>query len=435
MLPRAFATCVLLGALGCGAQDPSQAGATTGAGEATATGADSTVAAASGSSSLATSAATSDGPDTGAVTSTGGPDEPNGAMLFAPDALHQIDITVEDQYLDMLDSDAENRVPCTITYDGTTVTGAGIRRKGMSTLQPLAGKPSFSVKLDETVAGQDIDGIEKFALNNTIKDVTFSSEPLSYLAYQRAGMAAPRAAHAALRFNGETKGFYVVVESVNKQFLADHFGDGSGNLYEGPWDFGQDPEAADLKDLEDGRTRDDLIALAAAVASATPDTLEDAISPHVDVDQFLTVFALDMALCLWDGYTIAAWNYYLYHVPGGRFVMLPHGADWPYWVVDVDPMNPDFRPWGAEYPGGLLAIELTAPPFVDRYAAALRSVRDEAFDVAALTARVDEIDAVLHLADVSDPVLANELAAFEDQVDQPRTFIAERRGFLDMLPL
>lgn len=428
---RSIVVGALAVALACHGDGSAHDDATT---SADATGAPTSAATASDPTGLATSSAdeTSAAAET---SSTGGPDGPNGAMLFATDVLHQIEITVEDQYLAQLDSDTENRVPCTITYDGTTVTDAGIRRKGMSTLQPLADKPSFSIKLDETVAGQDIDGIEKFALNNTMQDPTFSSEPLSYLLYQRAGIAAPRTGHAAVRFNGETKGFYVVVESVNKQFLADHFGDGSGNLYEGPWDFDQDPAAADLKDVEDGRTRDDLIALTEAIAGATPDTLDAAISPLADVDQLLTVFALDMAFCLWDGYTITAWNFYLYHVPGGRFVMLPHGADWPYWVADLDPMDPDFRPWGAEYPAGLLAIDLTAPPFVERYGAALASVRDQAFDVAALSARVDEIDATLHQADAADPVLADELSAFDEHVQEARSFVSERRAFLDSVPL
>jgi spore coat protein H len=371
-------------------------------------------------------------------TGSGGGD--NGAELFATSVLHRIDIVVEEQDLPTLDSDITVRVPCTITYDGETVTNAGIRRKGQSTLQPLDQKPSFSIKLDEEVPGQDLDGIEKFVLNNTIKDPTFTSEPLSYLVYQRAGVPAPRTAHAAVTFNGESKGFYVVVESVNKQFLEDHYGDGSGNLYEGPWDFSQDPAAAELKDLEDGRTRDDLVALTDAVNGATADSLERAIAPLADVDQLLRVFALDMAFCLWDGYAVAAWNFYLYHVPdtvpdGGRFVMLPHGADWPYWIADLDPMDPDFRPWGAEYPAGLLAIALTSPPFVQRYTDALRAVRDDAFDIGALGARVDEIDGVLHGADLSDPVLAAEIADFEAHVAEAHTFLTDRRAFLDGLPL
>lgn len=370
----------------------------------------------------------------------GGSETQSGALFFATGTLHHVEITVEEQYLDTLDNDITVRVPATVVYDGEVVTDAGIRKKGQSTLQPLAQKPSFSVKLDDTVAGQDVDGIERFNLNNTVMDATYTSEPLSYLLYQRGGVPAPRTAHAVVTFNGEVKGIYVVVEAINKQFLKEHYGDGEGNLYEGPWDFDKDPSAADLKDIEDGRTRDDLIALTTAVLEATPESLDADISPYLDVDQLIDTIALDMAFCLWDGYAIAAWNYYLYHVPesvpdGGRFVLLPHGADWPYFEADVDPMNVDFRPWGAEYPAGILGVRLSTGPFVDRYSAALKNVRDVAFDTAVLGARIDEIDAVVHTADASEPVIADALASFDDEVDTARAFVLDRKAFLDATDL
>ncbi|MBL8742355.1 MAG: CotH kinase family protein, partial [Myxococcales bacterium] len=164
----------------------------------------------------------------------GGSATQSGQVFFATDTLHHVEITVDEQYLDTLDNDLTVRVPATIVYDGETIEQAGLRKKGQSTLQPLDQKPSFSVKLDDTVAGQDIDGIERFALNNTVMDATYTSEPLSYLLYQRGGVPAPRTAHAVVTFNGEVKGIYVVVEAINKQFLEEHYGDGEGNLYEGP---------------------------------------------------------------------------------------------------------------------------------------------------------------------------------------------------------
>jgi spore coat protein H len=363
-----------------------------------------------------------------------------GARFFATDLLHHIEITVDEQYLDALENDTSTRVPATFRYDGDVLERVGVRKKGQTTLRPLAEKPSFSIKLDEIVRGQDIDGIEKFALDNTIQDATYTSESLSYLLYQRAGVPAPRTAHAVVTFNGELKGIYVVVEAINKKFLSKHYGDGKGNLYEGPWDFDQDPMAADLKDLEDGRTREDLVSLTEAVNAASADSLDADISPYADVDQMIDTVALDMAFCLWDGYAIAAWNFYLYHVParvpgGGRFVLLPHGADWPYWHADVDPMNPGFRPWGPDSPPGILGVRFTAPPFVERYTRALRRVRDSAFDVEVLSARIDEIERVLHAADVSEPVLREALAAFESEVGAARAFVNERKAFLDALPL
>jgi hypothetical protein len=366
--------------------------------------------------------------DTGETVET---EPPAGTVFFATDVLHEIEVEVDEEYLDSLEYDLETRVPCTVTVDGETVTEAGCRKKGQSTLRPLWDKPSFSIQLDEFVAGQDIDGIEKFIVNNTVMDPSFLSEPLSYLLYERAGIPSPRTAHATLRFNGETKGFYVVVESVNKQFLRERFGDGEGNLYEGPWDFTQDPYAVELKDEDEGRTRDDLIALTEVVLDAPDDELEDALAPIADIDELITSVAVDMSFCLWDGYAIAAWNFYLYDDPARGFVLLPHGADWPYFVSDVDPTDVDLRPWGDQFPPGYLAVRLTAPPFDGRYLDALHAVRDEAFDEAVLLARVDEVDAVLHAADTADSTLADELYSFEGAVDGTRDFVRDRRAFLE----
>ncbi len=361
---------------------------------------------------------------------TSGGDSPDGVIMFDTTRLHEIEITVDAQDLATLDDDLETRVPCTFRYDDAVVMQAGIKKKGQSTLQPLDGKPSFNLKLDAFVDGTDIDGIARLSLDNTIMDPTFLSEPLTYLLYQRAGVAAPRTAHAIVRFNGEVKGIYVVVEGVGKRFLGAHFGDGEGNLYEGPWDFDHDIAAVELKDEDEGRTRDDLQALAEVVVTTPDDGLEAALEPMLDVDEFIDTVALDMAFCLWDGYAIAAWNYYLYHVPGDRFVLLPHGADWPYWVYDVDPFDVDFRPWGEQYPSGLLANRVvTVPGLRARYEQALVEVRDVAFDTDALVARIDEVESILHGAD--EPAIADELASFDDSVQTARDFVLQRRAFLD----
>ncbi|MFO0745479.1 MAG: CotH kinase family protein [Myxococcota bacterium] len=355
---------------------------------------------------------------------------PPGTVFFAPTVLHTVDIVVAAADLGTLDDDQSVRVPCAVTYDGTTIADAGCKKKGQSTLRPLDGKPSFTVKLDETTAGADIDGVQRFALNNTIRDPTFTSEPLTYLLYQRAGVEAPRTAHAVVRLNGEVKGLYVVVEGVNKHWLKQRFGDGSGNLYEGPWDFTQDPNALELKDEDEGRMRDDLVALTQAIRDADDAHLVAALEPLMDVDQTLTMMAVDMAYCLWDSYTVAAWNFYLYHLPGGRFVWVPHGADWPYYVPELDPFEPDFRPWGEQYPAGILAIRLI-PAAADRYRQKLVTVRDQAFDLAALDARIDDIVTAIHSADTRIPILADEVQAFDDHLDEPRDFDAARRAFLD----
>ncbi|WP_437588662.1 hypothetical protein [Sorangium sp. So ce1000] len=67
--------------------------------------------------------------------------------VFDRTALHEIAITVDDAHLEQLATDLDERVSCTVVYDGEVVSGAGIRQKG-NALEELSGKPSFSLKLD-----------------------------------------------------------------------------------------------------------------------------------------------------------------------------------------------------------------------------------------------------------------------------------------------
>ncbi|HMI94069.1 MAG TPA: CotH kinase family protein [Polyangiales bacterium] len=175
-------------------------------------------------------------------------------------------------------------------FDGITLTQVGVRNKGQTSFQPVSGKPGFSVKLDELVAGQKLDGLKKLLLNNTVQDPTWCNETLTYETYRRAGLPAPRVAFAVVTLNDQPKGIYSIGEAVNAQFLARHYGQDmdQGNLYEGPWDFSDPIEKADLKDeVEENRSRDDLRALAAAVLSEPDDGFPTRLASVLDVDQFL----------------------------------------------------------------------------------------------------------------------------------------------------
>src|SRR5262249_49707423 len=48
----------------------------------------------------------------------------------------------------------------------------------------------------------------------------------------------------------------------------------------------------------------------------------------VDVDRFLTLAALEVMTCHWDGYAMHANNYRVYHDPdSGKITIFPHGMD------------------------------------------------------------------------------------------------------------
>lgn len=368
----------------------------------------------------------------------GGATPPAGAHVFDPAVLHDVVITVAAGDLDELDTNTDARVPCTISYDGETVAMAGIKKKGQTSQRPLSGKPGFSIKLNEFVSGQKLDGLKKLLLDNAVQDPSFLTGHLGYQVYRRAGMPAPRTAHAVVTFNGEVKGIYVVEEATNTQFLAAAYGDGlgSGNLYEGPWDFRQGAAAMELKDeVSEMRSRADLEALTTIVLDEPDATFATSLAAHLDVDEFLTNYAVEVVAAHWDSYAYAAWNYYFYDVPtDNRFVILAHGVNWPYWVADLDPFDLYVYPWGPDTPPGQLCERIRGVPALDAaFHAEVARVADVAWDTTDLDARIAQVTQTLHSRTVDAPAFADDLAGFDAHVGDASAFVADRKAYLVQL--
>jgi hypothetical protein len=306
----------------------------------------------------------------------------------------------------------------------------------MTSLRPLSDKPSFSVKLNEFVGGQKLDGLKKLTLENYVQDPTFLCGPIGYEVYRRAGLPAPRTSHGVVTFNGEPKGIYVLEEPVNQQWLEAQYGDGAGNLYEGPWDFPQGAGAAELKDeVEEGRTRDDLEALTAIVMDTPDAELAAALEARLDVEQFIQNFAVEMVSANWDNYAYAAWNYYLYDRPSdGRFVILVHGLNWPYWMSGLDPFDLYAYPWGMSTPPGYLCERMIMVPELEtRFRDAVTAVARDAWDVAVLDGIVTRVEGVLHSRPLPAGRAMDDLAGFDDHVGEAHAFVADRKAYLDAL--
>lgn len=364
-----------------------------------------------------------------------------GEHVFDRDVLHEITITVAEADLPSLDERTETRVPATLVFDGIELTQVGVRNKGASSFQPTAQKPSFSIKLNELVKGQELDGLKKLVLNNTVQDPTWANEILTYDTYRKAGLPAPRIAHAVVSLNGEPKGLYTISEAVNSQFLASYYGasNDQGNLYEGPWDFTKPVAEADLKDeVTEMRTRDDLQALTDVVLSEPDAGYEARLGEVLDVDQFIKGYAVDVVTVAWDGYAYDAWNFYLYDNPAdGRFVFLPAGANWPYFrdaaaaAVTVDPFQlPQL--WGTADPVGFLAEKrvLEIASLRARFAQYLAEVTNDAFDVPALHAELDRLRRVVHSTTRTDAATLADLQRFDDNVDKAYDFVENRKLYL-----
>jgi spore coat protein H len=359
------------------------------------------------------------------------------AAVFDRGRLHELAITVAAADVAKLNAVAD-RVPATVTFDGTTLMNVGVRNKGMSSLKPASGKLSFSIKFDEFVPKQRLSGLKKLIVNNEVQDPTWVTELYTYDTFARAGVPAARVAQAVVTFNGTPKGIYNLVEAIDGRFLERAFGPGmnGGNLYEGPWEFTDSPEQAELKDeVEEMRSRADLVALTDAVVNAPDATLAARVGAHLDLEAFMRFFAVEAAVDAWDGYTWDSWNFYLYDNPkDARFVFIPTGANWPLFEARLDPFDIDVDLWKDGSAGGFLCRRLLkVPALAAQYRAALAVVVRDALDVPALSASFDQVRRVLHSTTRADPATAADLATFDEHIGDAYLFIEQRKAFLTQL--
>lgn len=353
----------------------------------------------------------------------GPPDPPErhpGDFVFDPAILHEVRIEVAPEDVAVLENDRERRVPCTFTFDGITLHDVGIRQKGQGTnAGSIYGKPSLSVKFDEFVSGQDLDGLEKLIFDNAAADPTLMNEPIGYALYARAGIPAPRTAHVVITFVGLPAGelvygVHVMVEAIDTGFLRQAFGaaNGDGNLYEDEarGDFGTGPELIDLKDEEQGRTREHLFAVAELLQTASDEELLAELPQHFDLDRAITSFALDLLVVHWDGFWTAAHNYYLYDNPAdGRFVLLPHGMDLLFSGYCVPEIT------AASLLGQrILAIPELRSRLDETRAALLETV----WDAAALHAQIDGTTALLDASGHDEPAFANDVRLHHETIER-----------------
>jgi spore coat protein H len=254
--------------------------------------------------------------------------------------------TLEQAELDRLFATAlqEMWVRADLTISGMPVGPVGLRFKGSDgTLKicfengvQICPKASMKVKFDFVDPNKRFMGLKTLNFHSMMGDVSQLRERLACEMFRRVGVETSKTAHSFLIVNGQVKGLFSTVETLDGRFTKDRF-NSDGNLYKEVWPVEVDPEAYTIG-LETNTKVPDNTRIAmfaqALFASKTLPELSATLSAFTDVDQMLRYTAVDRAINNYDGFTgfycnaqgleCTNHNYLWYQRPSdNRFLLVP----------------------------------------------------------------------------------------------------------------
>lgn len=314
------------------------------------------------------------------------------------------------------------------TIDGTLLEDVAIRKKGF--LGSLSRtRPSLKLDFDTYVDGRTYQSMERMTLNNDHQDPGQTHQCLSYALFRSAGLPAPRCNYARVTVNGKLLGVYSHVESVKKDFLRRNFPSSDGNLYEGQLaDFGiyamQNFEA---KTNELSADYSELLEVQQAL-QLDDENFAAQIGQLIDIDQFLSFWAMEVITGHWDSATGDGNNFYIYHDPSDDLIhFIPWGTDGA--MAQALSLNfltndPIFR--GSALPNRLYSIESFRLKLHERINALLDSIWDE-------QQLLEQIDRAAALTGASDEALAEVRDFVHSHPDKLRAAMAKPYKSLPVL--
>ncbi len=206
-------------------------------------------------------------------------------------------------------------------YRGDTWDQVAVRLKGHRSMRTLDEKPSFKLQFDKYVKQRFL-GLRSITLNGMVEDPTLVREALGYRLYREVGVPAPDTGYAEVTLDGKPLGLYLLVETVDQEFLDRRFGDHRGDVYEG--EYGCDLHPEDVAGLETEVNGDDRRELAALVdaAGGPAQGLMSRFDPSA-----LDYLAVSALIGDFDGYRHSH-NYRIYRDPEvKRWFFIPWGID------------------------------------------------------------------------------------------------------------
>ncbi len=251
--------------------------------------------------------------------------------------MHEIKIELSEDAMRLLRRTPKEYVEGNVVVDGERFDQVGVRLKGSGSFQDLNGKAAFKVDFNYYLPEQSYHGKGKITLNNMLHDETQVHEVVAYEVFRAAGHPAARVGYAWVSVNDEVYGLYSNVETPDRDYLDNNFGNRDGNLYEGGYPYY--PDSWDHADFTTGETRHfelesgtevDWADLQAVTDALNSGNVEPNLSAVVDIDRYASFQIAEAWAGQWDGYAFASNNYRVFvdHGGTGLLYMVPTGLDY-----------------------------------------------------------------------------------------------------------
>ena len=226
---------------------------------------------------------------------------------------------------------ANTYYPAHFVWRDRIVKNVGIRSRGTGSRSGT--KPGLRVDFNRFDSSQHFLGLKSVVLRNNVQDASQLHERIAMRLFARIGRPAPREAHVRLFVNDEYAGVYSVVESVDKVFLADRFGQDGGYLYEYDYDptdlpyrfeyRGAQPSAYSPKPFKPVTHEQDpdarpIAEMVRAIAETPDADFQRVLSSYLHLEGFVAHAAVEAFLAETDG-LLGDWgmnNFYLYRFEG-----------------------------------------------------------------------------------------------------------------------
>ncbi len=311
-----------------------------------------------------------------------------------------------------------------VTIDGTRIKNVGIRKRGFVGSADK-DRPGLNLEFDRFVKDQSLGGHSSLKLHNNKQDASNVRQALAYKVFAAAGVPVPRCSFATVTVNGAKLGVYTTLEKIDDAFLKREFGDGQGNLYEAQISDFRPGWTGTFEKKNNGKDarRDDLEAVVKALQVDDAQLLDE-LGRVLDIDAFISFWAVESLINHWDGFTGDLNNCFVYNDPkSGKLRFIPWGTDGTFGSHHVFvPFEPPASVWAVSN----LARRLYNHPVTQKkYRARMQELLDTVWNEKRLLAEVERMQKLVQgLSTIPEFIAA-------PQTGQLRQFISGRRSEIE----